>query len=118
MTKRKVTFLLLLAYSVPFAFLAMNGDLRSHTMMYYGFMTVSLILLSLITAKKSNVRIIVFGNILSFLSSYIFILLTDILQDQWYFAPFSAVGLLIFLTILSLLLQFIIALLARNFMNV
>lgn len=61
--------LLLTAYCVPFAFFSVKGDITSGTMVYYGVMIVSFVILYRCALKTDNVPIIFIGNILSFISS-------------------------------------------------
>ena len=61
--------LLLTAYCVPFAFFSVKGDITSGTMVYYGVMIVSFVILYRCALKTDNVPIIFIGNILSFLMS-------------------------------------------------
>ena len=63
--------LLLAAYCVPFAYLSVKGDVTSGTMLYYGVMIVSFVILYRCALKTNNVPIIFIGNILSFMSSYL-----------------------------------------------
>ena len=63
--------LLLTAYCVPFAFFSVKGDITSGTMLYYGVMIVSFVILYRCALKTDNVPIIFIGNILSFISSYL-----------------------------------------------
>mgnify|MGYP000969476330 CR=1 FL=1 len=58
--------LLLTAYCVPFAFFSVKGDITSGTMVYYGVMIVSFVILYRCALKTDNVPIIFIGNILSF----------------------------------------------------
>ena len=61
--------LLLIAYCVPFAFFSVKGDITSGTMVYYGVMIVSFVILYRCALKTDNVPIIFIGNILSFIST-------------------------------------------------
>lgn len=50
--------LLLTAYCVPFAFFSVKGDITSGTMVYYGVMIVSFVILYRCALKTDNVPII------------------------------------------------------------
>lgn len=100
-----VRILLLLGYCVPYAFLSMNGDTAYDTMLLYGVMIICFALLCWLSVKTQNSVIIIVGNILSCLSSYLFILQYQMEKWEWYFKPFSANSLLILLSIMALLLQ-------------
>ena len=59
---------LLIAYCVPFAFLSVNGDATSGTMLFYGVMIAGFALLCWGALKTDNVAVLYIGNILSFAS--------------------------------------------------
>ena len=73
--------LLLTAYCVPFAFFSVKGDITSGTMVYYGVMIVSFVILYRCALKTDNVPIIFIGNILSFISSYLTAKLSQVRPD-------------------------------------
>ena len=62
--------LLLIAYCVPFAFLSVNGDATSGTMLFYGVMIAGFALLCWGALKTNNFAVLYIGNVLSFASSY------------------------------------------------
>ena len=66
-----VKILMLITYCVPFAFLAVNGDATSGTMLFYGIMVAGFVLLFCSALKTNNVAVLYLGNLLSFASSYI-----------------------------------------------
>ena len=88
--------LLLTAYCVPFAFFSVKGDITSGTMLYYGVMIVSFVILYRCALKTDNVPIIFIGNILSFMSSY----LTA--------KPFTSHSLIVAISVTSLIIHAII----------
>ncbi len=53
-----------------------------------------------------NIIILIIGNILSFVSSY-FLILRKLPSEEWswYFKPFTPVGLLVLITIVSFIIQ-------------
>lgn len=65
-----IRILLLIAYCVPFAFLSVNGDATSGTMLFYGAMIVGIALLCWGAIKANIVAILYIGNVISFASSY------------------------------------------------
>ncbi|WP_440897594.1 hypothetical protein ACS127_06420 [Amphibacillus sp. Q70] len=105
MNKKLIKILMLLAYCVPYVYLAMRGDYNSGTMMFYGLMIVCLGLLLWLAIKTKNVSVLIVGNVLTFSSSYFFILQNQ--KDDWwtYFKPFSPIGLLVSITIIILVIQ-------------
>ena len=60
---------LLIAYCVPFAFLSVNGDATSGTILFYGVMIAGFALLGFGALKTNNVTVLYIGNVLSFVSS-------------------------------------------------
>ena len=82
--------LLLIAYCMPFAFFSVKGDITSGTMLYYGVMIVSFVILYRCALKTDNVPIIFIGNILSFMSSYLTAKLSRLDPMEWYCKPFTS----------------------------
>lgn len=104
MNKRLVNFLMILAYCVPYQFLAMYGDYNFDTMLFYILMFLCFGILMWISARNNTVVTLVIGNLLSFFSSFLFIRY-DPYDWSNYFHPFSPVGLLLFVTTILLLIQ-------------
>ena len=63
--------LMLLAYCVPYGYLAMKGDASSETMIFYGFMIAGFGILCRAAIRTNNTIVLITGNALSFISSYI-----------------------------------------------
>ena len=99
--------LILFGYCVPYAFFAIYGDAQLHTMIFYGFMLLAIFLLLHLSLKLKNKRLVVVGNVLSFLSSYACtsIFFTD--NMGWYFKPFTSNSFLILISILILMIQLV-----------
>ena len=53
-----IRVLLLFAYCIPFAFLSVNGDATSGTMLFYGVMIVGFAILCFEALKTNNVAIL------------------------------------------------------------
>ena len=64
-----VKILMLITYCVPFAFLAVNGDATSGTLLFYGVMVAGFVLLLCSALKTNNIAVLYLGNLLSFASS-------------------------------------------------
>ncbi len=105
MNKQLIRVLMLLAYSVPYGYLAMKGDATSGTMIFYGFMIIGFGILCGTAIRTHNTIILIAGNILSFISSYLFVQRN--LPEEWsgYFKPFTNTGLLLLITIVSFIIQ-------------
>ena len=97
--------LLLIGYSFPYAFLAMNGDATSGTMLFYGVMIVCFASLCVFSIKTQNIRALVIGNILSYISSYLFMLQNQTEKWEWYFKPFTGNMLLKIISIVAFIIQ-------------
>lgn len=102
-----VRVLLLMAYCVPYTFLAINGDATSGTMLFYGVMMAAFSLLCWRSIKTNNIMIVIIGNIISFLSSYIAVLSSDLEVMAWYFKPFTAQSLLVTISMVATVIQVI-----------
>lgn len=100
--------LLLTAYCVPFAFFSVKGDITSGTMVYYGVMIVSFVILYRCALKTDNVPIIFIGNILSFMSSYLTAKLSQLDPMEWYCKPFTSHSQIVTISVASLIIHAII----------
>ena len=107
---RRIRALLLLAYCIPFAFLAVNGDASSGTMLFYGVMTAGFALLCLAALKANLVPILYIGNLLSFASSCVFAKLSGLEPMGYYFKPFTSYSLIAAISIVSLVVHTLIVL--------
>ncbi len=106
MNKKLIKFLMLMAYCIPYVYIAMNGDATSGTMIFYGFMIIGFGILCRTAIRTHNTIILIIGNSLSFISSY-FLILRKLPSEEWscYFKPFTPVGLLVLITIVSFMIQ-------------
>lgn len=96
---------LLLCYCVPFVFLAMHFDAAYRTMWFYVVMIAAFALLLWVSVKSKQRAMVLVGNAVSFLSSYICMLQYQTERWGWYFKPFTGRGLLIALSVATLLIQ-------------
>lgn len=106
--------LLLLGYCIPFVFLAMNEDALYGSLWFYLFMITGFGTLSFICGKTENLRIVYAGNILSFISSFIFAWNFQTPKWDYYFKPFLPNQLIIFITIIAFIIQVTIAICIKN----
>ena len=106
--------LLLITYCVPFAFLSVNGDAILGTMIFYGIMIASFSLLCWKAIKTNNVPVLYLGNVLSFVSSYIFAKLSGLEPLGHYFKPFTSYGLIVVISIVSIIIHTIIVLIFKT----
>lgn len=109
-----IRILLLIAYCVPFAFLSVNGDATSGTMLFYGVMIVGFALLCWGAIKTNNVAILYIGNVISFASSYGVAKLSGLEPMGHYFKPFTSYGLIIAISIVAIVIQTVIVLICAH----
>ncbi len=109
-----IRILLLIAYCVPFAFLSVNGDATSGTMLYYGVMIAGFALLCWAAIKTNNVAILYIGNVSSFVSSYAVAKLSGLEAMGHYFKPFTSYGLIIAISIVAIIIQTVIVLICTR----
>ena len=106
--------LLLIVYCVPFAFLSVNGDATSGTMLFYGVMIACFALLCWGALKTNNVAVLYIGNGLSFLSSYTAGKLSGLEPMGHYFKPFTSHSLIVVISVVVLVAHTIIILFFRT----
>lgn len=106
-----VRILLIIAYCVPYAFLSVNGDATSGTMLFYGIMIAGFSLLCWGAIKTNNVTIVYIGNVVSFASSYAIAKLSGLEPMGHYFKPFTSYGLIVAISVAAIIIQTIILLL-------
>jgi len=106
--KNLIKVYILLAYCVPYGYLAMKGDAIFETMIFYGLMIVSFGILCGIVIKTNNTIMLIIGNVLSFISSYLFTLKNLSEEWNWYFKPFASTSLLLLITIIFFIIQILI----------
>ncbi|WP_409968831.1 hypothetical protein RFF05_02360 [Bengtsoniella intestinalis] len=101
--------LLLIAYWVPFAFLAMYGDRELNTLWLYGFMVVDMAILCWACMKNHCPEIIIGGNLITVVSSYLCLqqMLATEQGEYWvaYFKPLTPIQLVLLLTGVMVVLQ-------------
>ena len=105
-----IRVLMLIAYCVPFAFLSVNGDATSGTMLFYGVMVAGFVLLLCGALKTNNIAILYLGNLLSFASSYTVAKLSGLEPMGHYFKPFTSHSLIVTISITAIIVQTIIVL--------
>ena len=106
--------LLLIAYCIPFAFLAVNGDAVWGTMLFYGIMIVGFSLLCWRTLKVDHVSILYIGNALSFSTSYLIAKLSGLEPMGDYFKPFTSYSLTVVISLISMIAHTVVVLIHRK----
>ena len=114
MKKHTISILILLIYGTPFVFISMYLDYTQRSMLGYLLMISAYIFLSCTHIFNNNKFIIFLGNIISFALSYS--LANIIPSDGWdgYFQPFWHNDFVIFVTILSILIQLFLKILVKK----
>lgn len=108
-----IRVLLLIAYCIPFAFLSVNGDATSGTMLFYGVMLAGFALLCWGALKTNNVSVLYIGNVLSFVSSYAVAKLSGLEPMGHYFKPFTSDSLIVAISVVVLIVHTIIVLIYK-----
>ena len=97
--------LLLIAYCIPYAYLAVWGDGVQRTMIFYGVMVVGLSLLCWGAIKTNDLPLLAAGNILSFTVSFAAARFTDLAPMGEYFKPFTSLTLIAAISLIAVGLQ-------------
>lgn len=111
MKKKLLDIIILIGYCIPFAFLSVNGDAASRTMIYFLLMIIGFGLLCFLSLKNKKIVLIYVGNELSCISSYTIGKIIELEPMGYYFKPFTAYSLIIFISIIATVLQTILVLL-------
>lgn len=115
MNKKIITrIILIIAYCIPFVFLALRGDATAGTMLFYVVMIVGFAILCWLAMKTDNASAIVFGNILSAVSSYLFWMKSGLGPMEWFFKPLTAYSFLVAVSIIAFVCQIIAALIHKK----
>lgn len=105
--------LLLIAYCIPFAFLSVNDDVVSGTMLFYVVMVAGFALLCWGALKTNIVAVLYIGNAMSFVSSYAVAKLSKLEPMGHYFKPFTSHSLIVTISVVVLIVHTIIVLIYR-----
>ena len=116
--KKIITLILLVAYCVPFAFMAAYTDATSASMRMYGVMIVAFATLCIIALKTKNVPIIIIGNIISAVSSYVFLLNSGLGPMGEYFKPLTSYQTVVVVSVIAFVFQMIAVMVHKNRSNI
>lgn len=105
MNKWLTRIILLAGYCIPFVFLSMFGDIAYDTMLLYGLMIIGFSILCFSAIKLKQFVVVIIGNIISFVLSYIYIQQFYTEDWSWYFKPFSANMLMTVISIIAFFIQ-------------
>ena len=104
MSKNPLPFLLV-AYAIPYPFLAMWEDAAFGTLWFYGVMILALFLLGRFSIRRKLCKVMFAGNFISLLVSLLCVHLFQTEKWLWYFKPFSSVQMLLLLTTVIILTE-------------
>lgn len=105
MKDKRMKMGLLLAYAVPYMFLAAYGDGKYGTMLLYGVMIAAFVGLFVVAYKTQNARMIIPGNIISAVVSAVITKNSELMEMGHYFKPFTAFQLVIAGSGIALIVQ-------------
>ena len=108
MNKVILKLFLILGYSVPFVFLAMNGDITHNTMFFYLLLILAFGILLFLTLKFKDYTVLIIGNLISIASSFLFMQHYHTDLWDWYFKPFSATAFISTISALVVAVQLLI----------
>lgn len=106
--------LLLIAYCVPFAFLAVNGDGAHGTMLFYGVMAAGFAIACRGALKTGDTAIIYIGNALSFASSHGTAKLSGMEPMGHYFKPLTSHSLITAISVFAVIVQILAVIIYRR----
>lgn len=114
MNRRKISIYILLVYCIPYVFVAMYVDFMFSFSLLYIAAIVVMAGLSRYCKKTNRIFIAVVGNILSFLTSYLFTLWFATEDWGYYFMAFPATNSTIFYSLFMLLLQITVLIITKG----
>lgn len=106
--RQAMSLLVVCLYCFPFVYFSMYQDFFNQSIMGYVTMVLMTTLLAFVGKRSGHILIPIAGNVLSFVISYYMIgLLSDNYIWNVYFKPLTPFGLLVLISVLNLLLQFL-----------
>ena len=107
---QKIRILLLAAYCIPYAFLCVNGNAASGTMLWYAVMAAAFALLYCAALRTRNIVVLYIGNIVSFGTSWVAAKLSGLEPMGYYFKPFTSHSLITVISVIVLMIQTVLLL--------
>ena len=102
---QKFRIIMLIAYCIPYAYLAVWGDGVQRTMIFYGVMVVGLSLLCWGAIKTNDLPLLAAGNILTFTVSFAAARFTNLAPMGDYFKTFTSLTLIAAISLIAVGLQ-------------
>lgn len=112
-----VTILIVCLYCFPFVYFSMYQDFTNGSMLGYVIMVIGTSILAFFSKFFSNTIPLIIGNILSIIISYYFLYKMEVEFDvSWhrgYFKPFTPYQLLLLVSFLNVIPQFLVMILVK-----
>lgn len=105
MDEKKSKIIILAGYCIPYIFLCLYGDAVWGTGWVYAFAAAAVGILCFFACRTQNIKLVVAGNILSFVVSEICVMLFALDELSYYFKPFSVHMLVGICTVVAILIQ-------------
>ncbi|MDR7240880.1 hypothetical protein [Neobacillus drentensis] len=120
MKKISISIFLVILYCFPFVYFSMKQDFANRSMLGYLIMIVATSLLAFLVKYFCNFIPFIIGNMLSMMVSFYFNggMSDTEMWDGGYFKPFSSSQLIIVVSLLNLIPQYISMILAKKVHNI
>ncbi len=114
-----VTILIVCLYCFPFVYFSMYQDFTNESMLGYVIMVIGTSILAFFSKFFSNTIPLIIGNILSIIISYYFLYKMEVeFGVSWhrgYFKPFTPYQLLLLVSFLNVIPQFLVMILVKKY---
>jgi len=121
MRKVIISILIVFLYCFPFVYFAIHQDFSSGSMLGYLIMIAGTTILAFFSKYFSNIIPFIVGNIASVIISFYFLYKLEVVLgggwDGGYFKPLTPIQLLLLVSILNLIPQFLVMSLANRIKN-
>ena len=101
-----IRMILLLFYSAPYVFFSIYGDARWRSLWLYVVMVASFTALAIIAHLTKNEVVVIVGNALSVISSFVALEISGIGAMSWYFKPVTTHIMIVFLSFIAIGAQY------------
>ncbi len=120
MKKICIGILFVILYCFPFVYFSMKQDFTNHSLIGYLIMIVSTSILAFLSRYFCNFIPFIIGNIFSMIISFYFngSMSDTEMWDGGYFKPFSSSQLIVVVSLLNLIPQYIAMILAKKVHNI
>ena len=111
---RKIMLLALVGYCIPFSFLGMYGDATFGSMWLYALTIIGYGFLCWFCIRYCSLTTLILGNVLSCGVSVVCVELFQTEKWAWYFKPFTAMNMVIVISVAAFIIQLVIWLVTKN----